>query len=54
VVLPKLGGAVVLRIRSRPLARLAAGFGAAHCRVCGGAHRGALLKTASAWAPTVD
>jgi hypothetical protein len=52
VVLPELG--VVARIRTRPLAGLAAGFGAAHCSVPGDAHRGALLKTASAGVPTVD
>jgi hypothetical protein len=54
VVLPELGRAVVARIRSRPLARLAAGFGAAHCSVSGGAHRCAFLKIASAHAPLVD
>ena len=54
VVLPELGGAVVARIRSRPLAGLAAGFGAAHCSVPGDAHCGAFLKTASTCVPTVD
>jgi hypothetical protein len=55
VVLPELSGAVVLRIRlAWPLAELAAGFGAAHCRVSGAADRGALLKTASTGVPTVD